>query len=256
VVRKLITIKRRTGEGHQPPGAGGFRYRGHEIRRIETFSDAVFAFAVTLLIVSLEVPRTFEELLISMRGFVAFGICFGLLLLIWHEQHVFFRRYGLDDVLTITLNAALLFIVLFYVYPLKFLFTLIFSDNIYGTGHSPFSIKEGQIAGLMTIYGIGYMIIYLLFLLMYIHALRCKDRLQLTPPEIFDTRTKLYAQAILVGIGALCTLLADVLPTRVAGLSGMGYMLIAPVFWIYFSRRGRMRGKILPASGVIPSSGS
>lgn len=36
-----------------------FRFRGHEVRRIEAFSDAVFAFAVTLLIVSLEVPRSF-----------------------------------------------------------------------------------------------------------------------------------------------------------------------------------------------------
>jgi putative acetyltransferase len=30
-----------------------------------------------------------------------------------------------------------------------------------------------------------------------------------------------------------------------AGLSGMGYMLIGPAFWIYFSRRGRMRRQIV-----------
>jgi putative acetyltransferase len=246
VLRKLIAIKRPPGEGRgQLPGRGGFRYRGQEIQRIETFSDAVFAFAVTLLIVSLEVPRTFEDLLISMRGFVAFGICFCLLLLIWHEQHVFFRRYGLDDLPTIFLNAALLFIVLFYVYPLKFLFTLLFSDSIYGAGHSPFSIKETQIVDLMTIYGVGYIIIYVLFLLLYIHALRCKDQLQLNPLEIFDTRTKIYCQAILIGIGAFCTVLAHLLPTSIAGLSGMGYMLIPPTFWIYFSRRGRMRRKVI-----------
>ena len=39
-----------------------FKFRGHEVRRIEAFSDAVFAFAVTLLIVSLEVPKSFGEL--------------------------------------------------------------------------------------------------------------------------------------------------------------------------------------------------
>src|SRR5579871_6475071 len=99
----------------------GFRARGHDIKRIETFSDAVFAFAVTLLIVSLEVPKTFEELLVSMRGFFAFALCFALLMMVWYEQHIFFRRYALDDKFCLFLNAALLFIILFYVYPLKFL---------------------------------------------------------------------------------------------------------------------------------------
>ncbi len=39
-------------------GSGKFRWCSHEISRIEGLSDAVFAFAVTLLVVSLEVPRT------------------------------------------------------------------------------------------------------------------------------------------------------------------------------------------------------
>ena len=109
-----------------------FRLRGHEVRRIEAFSDAVFAFAVTLLIVSLEVPKSFEELMVTMRGFFAFGVSFVLLMMIWYEQNIFFRRYGLDDLTTIVLNCTLIFLVLFYVYPLKFLFTLVFSSQIYG----------------------------------------------------------------------------------------------------------------------------
>jgi hypothetical protein len=100
--------------------------RNYEIQRIETFSDGVFAFAVTLLIVSLEVPHSFEELLMTMRGFFAFGISFLILISIWNEQHRFFRLYGMDDSRTIALNGFLLFIVLFYVYPLKFVFSLMF----------------------------------------------------------------------------------------------------------------------------------
>lgn len=240
-------IKRHASEG-------GFRHRGHEVKRIETFSDAVFAFAVTLLIVSLEVPKTFEELLISMRGFLAFGICFCLLLLVWYEQHVFFRRYGLDDLPTIFLNSALLFIVLFYVYPLKFLFTLIFSDNIYGVGKSPFFIKDGQVVQLMTIYGIGYIVIYTIFLLLYIHALRNKTLLQLNKLEVFDTHTKIYSQVILIGIGFLCILLAHIFPAgSMAGLSGMFYMLIAPAFWVYYSKRASIRKRVMLKNLVGPA---
>ncbi len=47
----------------------GFHWRGREITRSEGLSDAVFAFAVTLLIVSLEVPKTFSDLLVAMRDF-------------------------------------------------------------------------------------------------------------------------------------------------------------------------------------------
>ncbi len=101
-----------------------FKWRNHELYRIEAFSDAVFAFAVTLVVVLLEVPVTFHELIQSMYGMINFAICF--LFLIWHQQYLFFRHFGLRDITCMALNALLLFIVLFYVYPLKFHFTLIY----------------------------------------------------------------------------------------------------------------------------------
>lgn len=228
----------------RPSSDKGFVLRGGEVQRIETFSDAVFAFAVTLLIVSLEVPKSFEELLISVRGFYAFGICFTFLMLVWHEQHMFFRRYGLDDRLTIFLNAALLFIVLFYVYPLKFLFTLVFSNQIYGTARNPFSIREDQIPQLMVVYGIGYIVIYSIFLLLYLHARRKRVELALSRHELFDTDTKIYSDVILIGVGFCSILLAVLLPKRFAGVCGWVYMLIGPAFWIYYTRRAVKRRRM------------
>ena len=73
----------------------GFQWRAaNDISRIEGFSDAVFAFAITLLVVSLAVPKTFEELMAGMHGFVSFAAAFALLFVIWMNQYRWFRQYG------------------------------------------------------------------------------------------------------------------------------------------------------------------
>ena len=74
--------------------------RRYEITRLEAFSDAVFAFALTLLVVSLEVPHTYAELIHLIRGFLPFACCFALLVWIWYEHSAFFSTYPLHDALT------------------------------------------------------------------------------------------------------------------------------------------------------------
>ena len=110
----------------------GFRMRGREVTRLESFSDAVFGFALTLLVVTLEVPKSFADLLATLRGFPTFAVCFAMLASIWNTHYRFCRRYGLDDGATRFLTCILLFIVLLYVYPLKFLFTLGMNDLLFG----------------------------------------------------------------------------------------------------------------------------
>ena len=223
-----------------------FQFSGHEVRRIEAFSDAVFAFAVTLLIVSLEVPKSFEQLLITMRGFFAFGLSFFLLMSIWYEQNIFFRRYGLDDLITVILNCTLIFLVLFYVYPLKFLFTVIFSDQIYGDDHSQLVMKNTDVPKLMAIYGTGYVLIYVLFSCMYMHAFKKRVQLQLTVTEMVDTKTKIYKNAILIAIGLASVVVALILKSEKAGFAGFLYFLIAPAFSIFFRYRSNRKRKLFP----------
>src|SRR5437899_9799505 len=111
----------------------GFRLRGTEVTRLEGLADGVFALAVTLLILSSEVPQTFAELLEATKSLPAFAICFALLMWYWGEHFIICRRYGQGgDTAGIFLTSLLLFVVLFYVYPLKFLFTFVVGAMFFG----------------------------------------------------------------------------------------------------------------------------
>jgi hypothetical protein len=227
-----------------------FRWRSHEVSRIEGLSDAVFGFAVTLLVVSLEVPRTFAELMQTMRGFGAFAISFTLLLLVWYNQYKFFRRYGLQDALTVCLNCFLLFVVLFYVYPLKFLFTFLMSVFTGGGGRIRLpSGLEGvmvdsneQVSTLMIIFGAGYVAIFSVFVLLYWHAYRKRHELDLNALEIFDTRVDIQESFLNVGIGSLSIAVAAVAGGRYPFPAGMVYMLngvLSPVHGMMMGKRRR-----------------
>jgi uncharacterized membrane protein len=220
--------------------------RDSEIQRIETFSDAVFAFAVTLLIVSLEVPKSFEDLAITMRGFFAFGISFTLLILIWHEQHRFFRKYGMDDTTTVALNGGLLFLVLFYVYPLKFLFTLLFANQIYGYNKGPVMITMHQYPELLMIYSVGFIAIYSLFYLMYLRVYLHSEKLGLSATERYDCKTAMYKILVMVITGLISLIAAYLLPDNKAGASGFIYFLIAPAISVVLRRRRKIRKKLFP----------
>ncbi|MFI5161611.1 MAG: TMEM175 family protein [Sphingobacteriales bacterium] len=233
--RKAATLKKNT-----------IRWRSHEPTRLETFSDAVFAFAVTLIIVSLEVPKSFDELFETMKGFVAFGACFGILFLIWNSQNIFFRRFGIVDAYTTALNGILLFVVLSYTYPLKFLFTLLFSgDNTYlSHGVKLSMIRMDQVPTLFYIYNTGYIIIYLLFYLMYKHAQSHAEKLELTSYELFETRSMMYINLLNVLIGAIAIVVTFVLPDNLDGASGYTYFLIPVAYWIFFSLRSKKSKKL------------
>jgi hypothetical protein len=229
-----------------------FRWRSHEISRIEGLSDAVFAFAVTLLVVSLEVPRTFAELMAAMRGFGSFAICFTLLFIVWFNQYKFFRRYGLQDNLIMLLNAVLLFVVLFYVYPLKFVFSFLVSMVTGGHGEVrlPNGTVEGmvenadQVSTLMIIFGAGYIAVFGVFVLLYWHAYRRRSLLELNELEVFDTRTDIWESLLNVGIAAISITFALLGGGRYAGLSGMTYMTTPVVMTLHGTLNGRRRRKL------------
>lgn len=207
--------------------------RGHEVSRLEGFSDTVFGFAITLLVVSLNVPKTFDALLAAMSGIGTFAVSFAMLAFIWYIHHTFFRRYSLQDTYTIVLNLVLLFVVLLYVYPLKFLFSIAFTSSsptgtsLRGVGAS--TIRTDQVPLLFIIYGLGFAAVFAIFVLLYAHAYRSRAALQLNAVDIFDTRSSIIANALMMGVGLLSVGIASVPHLKGSGLPGYIYFLIPVV---------------------------
>lgn len=203
----------------------GFRWRSHEITRIEGFSDAVFGFAVTLLIVSLEVPKTSTELFETMRGFGAFLVTFIMLAGMWHAQYTYFRRYGLEDRVTVFLNLTLLFTVLFFVYPLKFLFTMMLGDPT--LRHAKVMTRHGLEAAILpqhrpwifVIFAAGFVAVFVVFTLLYRHAYELRGQLGLNEFEIFETQhtIKRMIVAVIVGLSYILVAAMELLPHRTPG---------------------------------------
>lgn len=207
--------------------------RGPETSRIEAFSDGVFAFALTLLVVSLEVPRTFDDLLQTMRGFPAFGACFAILVWIWVEHYRFFRTYRLADGVTIVLNSLLLFVVLFYIYPLKFMFTFL-ARLMFGMGPardqaalSGMTVERS--ADLLLIYGLGFVAVFLVFTLLHWRAYVVAGTLGLSAADRRRAWIGMRTHLLSVSVGVLSIGLVFILPARLTGLAGFIYATLGPL---------------------------
>lgn len=220
----------RTSRATQNSDDVGFRLRGREVTRLESFSDAVFGFALTLLVVSLDVPKTFNDLVTTMRGFPAFSLCFLFLALIWNGHYRYCRRYGLHDGTARFLTCVMLFLVLFYVYPLKFLFNFSITNVFFDDSANPISMNRSQFSTLLVIYGLGFAAVYLAMMMLYLHAYRLRDGLELTELERFDTRYQILRLVILVAVGLIAALLACIPLSR--NVSSLIYILLFPILRI------------------------
>jgi uncharacterized membrane protein len=209
--------------------------RFHEVTRIEGFSDAVFGFALTLLVVQLEVPRTSEALVDLVRGSLPFAVTFAMVCYIWWEHNQFFRRYGLQDAWTAFLNAILLFVVLFYVYPLKFLATVLLSPLVGGAGMP----RDWDAQFVMLTYSVGVALIFGTFVLLYQHAWRRRASLVLDPEDLITLRFKKRAHVISTCLGLTSIALAAVVSERAMWIPGVLYGLMGPLHAMNGFRAGR-----------------
>ncbi len=199
-----------------------FKWRGGNVSRLESIVDAVFAIAVTLLIVSRDIPSDFDEFMNVMLSFVGFIFTFTFLFMIWYAHYLFHRRFGLEDFKTIILNLVLIFFVLFYIYPLKFL-----SEVLFGMWFGTYDKFTGPIdmQSLMIIYGIGMFMIWLIFGVLYRHAYRFRNDLKLNSMEKQITIESMQVYFLMSIFGLISTIIAL---ANYPVLSGFFYFGIGP----------------------------
>lgn len=231
----------------------GFRYRGEEPGRLENFSDAVFALAITLLLISTSPPTNFDQIKRFVWELIPFVLCFIFIILIWYEHFTFFFRYGLRNWRIVILNSLFLIIVLFYVYPLKFLTKLLLipisillnQDKLTSELHG--MIKGEDMVDLMIIYGVGAFSVFFILMLMYRHAYNMAAELQLNEIEKFDTKAKMTSNLLMALVPVFSVLVAIFFYSSWMGgmLSGFSYFLYTPVMVIHGNRSERKRKTLL-----------
>ncbi len=229
------------------PVKNGFRLRGMDMTRTETFTDAAFAFALTLLVVSIDaIPSTYEELWLAVQGVPAFGLACALLFLFWHGHWSWSRRFGLEDLPSMVLSYFLVFGMLFYVYPMKFV-TSIFVVWITGerveVGATINSAEE--LYGIFTIYSVGFVALCFIVLLLNLRAWTLRDELRLDPVERYATRTEIGTWIILASVGIIAILLGLFAPPHLLTVPGWAFMLLPILMPAWGIRRGRQLERLL-----------
>jgi uncharacterized membrane protein len=117
--------------------AKAFLERDRDLGRVEAFSDGVFAFAATLLALSIRIPRLddpdasagLQHLLAAQwPSYVAFALSFANVGIVWANHHLMFSHFVRTDRVVVSLNLLLLMLVAFLPVPTAVLGTWFISE--------------------------------------------------------------------------------------------------------------------------------
>lgn len=224
------------------PCKRGVRQRGLSMTRLETFCDAAFAFATTLLVIAGDgIPQSYDQLITALKGTPAFATSFAIIASFWVSHRQWSRRYGLEDGLTTLISLGLVFIMLVYVYPLKMVMEGFFawvSGFWLPTNFTLASIQE--LRGLFIVYGIGGMAQTGLLALLFLRALKLGPMLSLNDLERLRTRQEIASFGLIAMTCLISILWAWVMPPPIAVYAGFAYMTLAasmPTVAIVFEKK-------------------
>ena len=223
------------------PRLNGFRLRGVAMTRLETFIDAAFAFAITMLVIaSQQIPDDTETLLAAFKNVPVFVASIIVLGIFWRGHWLWSRRYGLEDGVSILISWAMIVTMLIYIYPLKAIFSSMwFSLSGGRVGHVLGAHSEFEVRALFAVFALGFTAIALEMLLLNLRAWQLREPLRLNPRERAMTFHEVAGWSIPVAVGLVSLLLALCLPRAQIEWSGWIYfsmVILVPLHRVYFGR--------------------
>src|SRR6266480_5514205 len=224
------------------PELKGFRLRGMEMTRLETFIDAAFAFAISMLVIAAQqIPDNIQTLLAAFKNVPTFVCSIAVLGIYWRGHWLWSRRYGLEDSVSILISWGLIVTILIFIYPLKAIFGAMWNFISSGQVGQPFSLHttEAQARTIFAIYALGLIAISAEILLLYLRAWQLREPLRLNPREKLLTRGEFAGWSIPVSVGIVSLVLALTLPIEKIAWSGWVYFsmaILVPLYSIYRKR--------------------
>ena len=213
-------------------------YRGETASRLDSLTDAVFGIAITLLIFNLANPNSFQDILTFTKTLPAFLISISFIILIWNEHLRFSEIYTLNDTRLTVLNTIFIALVIFYVYPLRFL--TLFLTNFFFHTEISVNIQGDQVPDLMIYYGFAAFALYFVLYLFYSRALNLKKELNLNDYEAFYTLSQKTRLLIMFSVPLVSILLILILNAFsfiwASVVGGMAYCLYTPLIMIWYNK--------------------
>lgn len=239
----------------------GFRQRGTQVTRLETFVDAAFAFSLTLLVISFnDLPDTVAELRVALRRVPTFVLCFVMLAMFWAAHNRWSRRFGLEDARAMLLSLAFVLVVLVYVYPLRMVISSFLSMLSGGwlpneLGFDPqHPVLDAQTA--FVVYSLGFGLLSWIMWRLNVHAIKQPHPVPLDEMERYQAQSDIGSHRILTATAVLSLLASTVVlvfDLQAGPWVGMAMWVYAPLSVVmpaYWTRRGRRQPTVSRGPGA------
>lgn len=221
---------------------GGIYLRSENMTRLEVFSDTAFAFALTMLVVSVgSIPSNHGELILALKNVPAFFLSFAQIVAFWWVHRIWSQRYGLETVTATILTLAMIFVILVFVYPLRLIYSGLCQFASGGWLPGEFSVSSNrEFADLFVIYGVGFAVITLIVTLLFWHAYQRRNDLGLTGFEVIKTQQMIAVFFTQVVFGVLSATFALLAPPPIgiyAGFVYIGLALVIPLVSVAYGNK-------------------